>query len=164
MESLGTLAGGVAHDFNNVLAMILGNSELLKGDVHGLENRRRLEDIVAAARRGAEVVSRILVFSRPQSMTQVPVRLTQVVGDVLQLVRVSLAPGLDVRIEVAPDEACVLGDPAQLRQLLMNLMTNAAHAMEERPDGVLRIGVQTVLADPSQPYLLGSLPEGPRCG
>jgi len=161
MESLGTLAGGVAHDFNNVLAMILGNSELLKGDVHGQENRRRLEDIVAAARRGAEVVSRILVFSRPQSMTQVPVRLTQVVGDVLQLVRVSLAPGLDVRIEVDPEEACVLGDPAQLRQLLMNLMTNAAHAMEDRSDGILRIGVQTVLADPSQPYLLGSLPEGP---
>ena len=161
MESLGTLAGGVAHDFNNVLAMILGNAELLRGDVHGEEDRQRLEDIVSAARRGAEVVSRILIFSRPHSMTRIPVCLSQVVGDVLQLIRVSLPPGAEVPVEVVGAERSVLGDPAALRQMLLNLMTNAVHALEGRPTPVLRLRVETVRIDPTVPYLLGTLPEGP---
>lgn len=161
MESLGTLAGGVAHDFNNVLAMILGNAELLRADVHGMENRRRLDDIAAAARRGAEVVSRILVFSRPQATCRTPLRLSSIVGDVLQLVRVSLPPHLDFQIRISPDEPSVLGDAAQLRQLLLNLVTNAAQAMEGRPDATLTVRIECSHPDPDRQYLLGQPPVGP---
>jgi PAS domain S-box-containing protein len=161
MEALGTLAGGVAHDFNNVLAMILGNAELVRADlVPGTEPHERIGDIATAARRGAEVVARILAFSRPQAASRTPVRLSSVVDDVLRLVRVSLPHDLEIITRFDEDEPAISGDAAQLRQMILNLVTNAVQAMETPGPGVLTVEVRRAAPRIGEVLLLGSCPRG----
>ena len=134
MEALGTLAGGVAHDFNNILAAILGNAELARQDLEpGSPARESLHEISGAARRGRELVRQILAFSRQQPLTRTAVCLREVVTETSSLLRTALAPQTQLVVDVAPDVPLIRADATQLGQVLLNLGTNAIYALGGRP-------------------------------
>jgi two-component system cell cycle sensor histidine kinase/response regulator CckA len=143
IEALGTLAGGVAHDFNNVLAAILGHAETLAGELPpGSAGRDDAEQIAVAARRASGVVQQILAFARRRPPEAAPVDVARAVREELPLVRA--ATPANVKIVLRADRAgAVRADPTQLHQVLLNLCANARDAMAER-GGVLEIWVDAV--------------------
>jgi PAS domain S-box-containing protein len=133
LRALGTLAGGVAHDFNNLLACILGNADLSLADLppeHPVAENSR--EIAAAARRGADLVRRILSFSRPQTTRRDTLLLSSVVEEAATVVAKAMPPGVRFHWQAGSGEPSVHGDRTQWHQALVNLCTNAAHALEER--------------------------------
>ncbi|MCC6927406.1 MAG: PAS domain S-box protein [Gemmatimonadaceae bacterium] len=133
MEALGTLAGGVAHDFNNVLASIVGLGELVLravGDRPQVEEDVR--DLLTAAHRGRELVERILRFSRRQSVKMSPLDLGDTMAHSARLLRASLPPNVRIELTLLPMRRRMRGDATSLQQVVMNLATNSAQAM---PDG-----------------------------
>ena len=133
IQSLGTLAGGIAHDFNNALTAILGNAEvaarLLPPDHRA---QRSLGHIQQSGERAHDLVRRILTFSRREQPQRTLVKLPVVVGEALKLLRSTLPAMVEIRTRFAPDVPDVLADPTQIYQVVMNLGTNAAHAMGSR--------------------------------
>ncbi|WP_310568033.1 ATP-binding protein [Hydrogenophaga sp.] len=137
MEALGTLAGGVAHDFNNILAAILGNADLARQDLDpGSPARESLHEISSAARRGRELVRQILAFSRQQPLSRTPVCLRDVVTETTSLLRTALTPQIQLTVDVAATTPAIRADATQLGQVLLNLGTNAIHALEGRTGGI----------------------------
>lgn len=147
MEALGTLAGGVAHDFNNILAAILGNAHLARQDmVDSAPARESLHEISNAARRGRELVRQILAFSRRQPLERTAISLDTVVGETSSLLRTALTPRIQLIVHTCPDCPAVKADPTQIGQVLLNLGTNAIHALQGQP-GRIELSVQAVAAD-----------------
>lgn len=148
MEALGTLAGGIAHDFNNSLAVIIGNSELLLED---LPEASEVHDSAAEIRKAAvlakELVGRILAFSRPHEPKRVPVKLADVVGEALKLIGPMVPKGIALETNVPSDLPEIAADPGQIHQVLVNLCTNAAHAIGDSP-GRIRFEAETVVFGP----------------
>ncbi len=139
MESLGTLAGGIAHDFNNILGGILGYAQLAQLEL--LENTRMktfLSGIEKAGNRARDLVQRILAFSRQAEVEKRPVDLSVVINEALDLLRASLPATIEIRTDIHPDPGIVMADQTQIHQVLMNLCTNAFHAMKDG-GGVLEI-------------------------
>ncbi|HZO00653.1 MAG TPA: PAS domain S-box protein [Burkholderiales bacterium] len=138
LEAVGRLAGGIAHDFNNILGGILGYAEMLAENAPaGSPLRRYADNVLTGANRASGLVEQILSYSRSQRGKRMPVDLGRVVAEALELVRGSLPPGIELKVQL-PDEAVyVVGDATQLHQVTMNLCTNACHAMPS--GGVLRI-------------------------
>lgn len=133
MEALGTLAGGVAHDFNNILAAILGNADLARQDLDpGSPARQSLHEISSAARRGRELVRQILAFSRQQPLARTPVCPAAIVEETCSLLRTAVASNVQLVRTVAPGVPAILADPTRLGQVLLNLGTNAVHALQGR--------------------------------
>ncbi|MBE0623041.1 MAG: response regulator, partial [Burkholderiales bacterium] len=137
LESLGTLAGGIAHDFNNILAAIRGNVDLAVQEV-GPDHvaAASLEEIRKASARAGELVRRILAFGRPAEAQQEVVDLAAVVGEVLKLLRSTLPAGIAFRTEFAEDTPRVLADAGQIHEAIVNLTTNAAHAIGARAGSI----------------------------
>ena len=133
LESLGTLAGGIAHDFNNILAAIRGNVDLAAEDV-GPDHAaaESLEEIKKAAARASELVRRIMAFGRPKEARQQVVDLGAVVREVLKLLRSTLPAGISLKTNFAKDTPHVLADAGQIHEAIVNLTTNAAHAIGPR--------------------------------
>ncbi len=129
MEAIGTLAGGVAHDFNNVLAAIIGFTEFARNATTDPRVRADLTEALQAAERGRQIVERVLAFSRRKPLEPRPLALGELVHEVTGLLRATLPPSITIRTVMAPDAPRVLADPGSLHQVLMNLSTNAAHAM-----------------------------------
>jgi PAS domain S-box-containing protein len=148
METIGTLAGGIAHDFNNILMPILGHLELVLAAV-GPDSALRadLEPIRDAAHRGRDLAKRILTFARDTEQAFVAVDLGRVVKEAVQLLRSSIPSTIAIRAHVAPGVPAVEGDASQLHQVLMNLCTNAYHAMREG-GGTLAISLDLASPDP----------------
>ncbi len=147
LETIGTLAGGIAHDFNNILTPILGYAEMIKMAVrhdHGLSSKA--EQIIKASLRARELVQQILTFSRQIDHQTKPVYLQTIINEAAHLIRASIPSTIKLRKDI--DKSCppVLADPAQLHQVLMNLCTNAYHAMEKN-GGELRIELKQVRID-----------------
>lgn len=143
MEAIGTLAGGIAHDFNNILTAILGFSELAVTQLEeGSRARASIEKVQNAGGRARDLVKNILSFTRKSTQQRTPIRIQQLLRDVIGLMRASLPSIIEIRLGV--DEECgqILGDQNQIHQILMNLCTNAAHAMEES-GGVLHITINS---------------------
>src|ERR1700722_9403267 len=141
MEAIGRLAGGIAHDFNNILGAILGFGELAQSNLgEGSAVRHQVDQVMHAGMRGKGLVDRILAFSRSGMGERVPVQVQSVVEETLELLAASLPA--DVRLESRLDAAdlAVVGDATQFHQVVMNLCTNAVHAME-------RAGVLTVVLE-----------------
>jgi PAS domain S-box-containing protein len=132
LEAVGTLAGGVAHDFNNLLGAIIGCAELARESAESESTRRDLDELLLAAQRGRQLVRRILNFSRRQERTREIVRLENLVAETIQLLQATLPARIDIQTRHARDVPAVLADPTSIHQVIMNLATNAAHAM---PDG-----------------------------
>jgi PAS domain S-box-containing protein len=132
MEAIGTLAGGIAHDFNNLLQAILGYSELLlmkKG--HRDPDRKKLEVIRHAARDGADLVSRILTFSKKAASRARPIDLNEEVRKTYKLMRRTVSRMIDIELALADPVHVIEADPAQVEQILLNLAVNSQHAMPE---------------------------------
>jgi PAS domain S-box-containing protein len=134
MEAIGTLAGGIAHDFNNILGAILGYTELARADAADQpEVQESLAQVEKAGARARDLVRQILAFSRREEQTRRPISLREVTEEVLQLLRASFPAQVAIRSELAMDAPVVLADASQVHQVLLNLTTNALHAM--MPDG-----------------------------
>ncbi len=130
MEAIGNLAGGIAHEFNNVLSIIIGNTELAIDDLEpGHTVRENLREIKAAGGRAKEVVGQLLNFSRKMGIRRDPVNLGEVVAESLKLLKASLPANIKIEKQVSVDLDSVMADTTQLHQLLINLCNNAAHAM-----------------------------------
>jgi PAS domain S-box-containing protein len=141
MEALGTLAGGVAHDFNNALATIMGNVELARQDVgSGHAALVSLEEIAKAGRRAKDLVQQILAFGRRQKLERKPTSLALVVLESARLVRATLPAMVHLSVECEHDTPAVLADAMQINQILLNLCGNALQAVQdqERP-GVIEV-------------------------
>ncbi len=151
LEALGTLAGGIAHDFNNVLTGVIGFAEMvLERLTPGSKEHRRLELALKGAYRGRDLVKQILAFSRKGEQERKPLALARTVDEALALLRPALPSTIEI-VWKSPMEGCrVLADPVQMQQVIMNLCTNAAHAMREE-GGVLEIAISEVLVTPEGP-------------
>src|SRR5207249_2029184 len=144
IQAIGTLAGGIAHDFNNILAAILGYTELALYDVpHGSRMQRHLDEVLTAGKRARDLVQQILAFSRQRSPERQPVRLHLLISDVLRMLRASLPSTIAIHPRLPSTAGAVLADPTQLQQVLMNLCTNAEHAMRDT-GGVLSVHLDAV--------------------
>lgn len=140
MESIGTLAGGIAHDFNNILSAIIGYTELSQMEISDQNNvSDYLDKIVKAGTRAKHLVQQILTFSRQAEQESRPVPVSVVINEALKLLKASLPSTIEIRQNIV-GESLVMGDPTQVHQILMNLCTNAAHAMQEN-GGVLTVSL-----------------------
>jgi two-component system cell cycle sensor histidine kinase/response regulator CckA len=147
MEALGVLAGGIAHDFNNILGAILGYTQLAQEDLDlKSEGRDNLEQALKAGERARDLVKHILAFSRRAEQEKRPVCLTPLIKETMHLMRASLPPQIELRHRLGTEEGLVLADATQLHQVLMNLCTNAAHAMQPG-GGLLEVELEDVDLD-----------------
>jgi PAS domain S-box-containing protein len=132
MESIGTLAGGIAHDFNNILFPIMGHTEMLLADAsEDSAFRDRLNKIYAGTLRARDLVKQILTFSRQESSELKLIRLQTVVKEALQLIRSTIPSNIIIRQDLQADCGPVKANPTQIHQIVMNLTTNAYHAMQD---------------------------------
>ena len=146
MEAIGTLAGGIAHDFNNILSAVIGYTEIVLSDVaKGTSQYRNLMEVLKAGNRARDLVNQILMFSRQKEKELKPVCVSQVVVEALKLLRASLPTTIRIESNLSSNSA-VLADPTQIHQVIMNLCTNAAHAMRER-GGLLKIDLHDIIPD-----------------
>ena len=141
MESIGTLAGGIAHDFNNILGIVLGFTQLASIDSpEGSKQKINLQRAISAVRRGTELVSRMLTFSRQKEQERKSLDLVSVVDEALKLLRASIPATVEIDAKMELEDATILGDQTQIHQILINLCTNASQAMGSE-GGVLGIGL-----------------------
>ncbi|MDP2315506.1 MAG: PAS domain S-box protein [Pseudomonadota bacterium] len=147
MEAIGQLAGGVAHDFNNILAAILGNVELARADVAPTHPARvSLDEIAKAGQRARDLVRHILSFSRQQPPERRVLALRTLVEEVAGMIRATLPANVTVTVHCDPDVPCACVDETQVHQALLNLCTNAWHALEDRP-GSIELRLERVEVD-----------------
>jgi len=147
LEAIGTLAGGIAHDFNNILSSIIGYSELLLEDTEkGSIFEQNLNQIYAAGARAKDLVKQILTFSRQTESEMVPLNVKLLVKESIKLLRASLPKSIDIKQKLETD-ILVSGDPAQIHQIIMNLCTNAAQAMENSGEMTIRLQKAELDAD-----------------
>jgi PAS domain S-box-containing protein len=147
MDALGTLAGGIAHDFNNILAAISGYTELARMALTGNPAvAEHLGAVLQGVKRAADLVRQILTFSRQQPLERRVVELGPLVKETFSLLRATIPATIEFDLSLAPDAPAVLADGTQVHQILMNLGTNAWHAMKDRP-GRLGITLERVLVD-----------------
>jgi CheY-like chemotaxis protein len=158
MEAIGTLAGGIAHDFNNILSAVIGYSEIVLDKCKDDDPLKEyLQEIFNAGVRARELVKQILTFSRQAEQELQPLQVKLMVNEALKLLRASLPATIEIRRDLQSDDT-VMADPTQIHQILMNLCTNAAHAMQEN-GGILNIGLTTAELDDS---FVGRYPEAVR--
>jgi len=132
MEAIGTLAGGIAHDFNNILFPLMGFADLLKDDLSADSPlQKHVDEILRASLRAKELVKQILAFSRMGDQNIKPIKLQSLVNETLKLLRSSIPTTIDIEQDIDPACGVVLADPTQMHQIVMNLATNAYHAMED---------------------------------
>jgi len=161
MESIGTLAGGIAHDFNNILFPILAYSELT---AMGLPSdsplQHNIKQIFKSAERARDLVQQILTFARHQEKERVSIKISQILKETVILLRSSIPSTIDIRYDIKQhDQDTVLADPTQINQIIMNLSTNAAHAMEEK-GGILELGLTAEDISSTHDNLLPDLEPG----
>ncbi len=141
MEAIGTLAGGIAHDFNNILTPIIGQTQMALLDIaDDSPIRFSLQEVVQAGHRAKDLVKQILTFSRQREQRQMPLKLTPVAKEVVKLLRSTLPATIEIRQNMKAESDTIFAEPTQMHQVLMNLCTNAAHAMRET-GGVLEVGL-----------------------
>ena len=153
MEALGTLAGGIAHDFNNILGIIFGYTELARWSISdNLPVTEKLDEVLKAANRAKDLVKQILAFSRQGEIEKKPVQVSLVFEEALKMLRATIPSTIDIRSDIS-SRSTVLGDPTQIHQVLMNLCTNAVHAMRDQV-GTLEVTLVDIFLEPKlgDPY------------
>jgi PAS domain S-box-containing protein len=142
IEAIGTLAGGIAHDFNNILMAILGYAELAREDSPaGSMVRKYIDEVVKASHKAKELVKQILAFSRQTEAEHIPLRPAVIIKEVFNMLRPSLPATIDIQQDIDPEVGLIFADPTQMHQIMVNLCTNAFHAMEEK-GGILTISLK----------------------
>jgi len=144
METIGTLASGIAHDFNNILFPIVGHSEMLLEDVpEDSPIRPSLDQIYTGAMRASELVKQILTFSRQESGEMKLMKMQPIIKEALKLIRSTIPTTIDIKQNIQADCGVIKADPTQIHQVVMNLATNAYHAMEET-SGELKVSLKQI--------------------
>ncbi len=144
MEALGTLVGGIAHDFNNILGGIVGYTELALHNIKDSSTKKMLEQILKAGDRATDLVRQILSFSRVRKGEVKPICPVSITKEVLKLIRATLPSTIEIKHDINA-ESYILADAINIHQVLMNLCTNAAHAMKQ--GGLLSVSLQDVTLD-----------------
>jgi len=145
MESIGTLAGGIAHDLNNVLAPILMSADMLKELVEDKEALGILDTVQSSAQRGAELVKQVLTFARGVEGQRIELHLSHPLRDIQKVVRETFPKSIKAVFQLHPEVWPVTGDPTHLHQVLMNLVVNARDAMPK--GGILEVTTENVVLD-----------------
>ncbi len=147
LEALGALAGGIAHDFNNILFPIVGFSEMIREDLPvGDPLHEYVDEILTATERARDLINQILSFSRQAEKEITHIKPQFIVKEIMKLIRSTLPATIDIRRDIDPDCKSILADPTHIHQIVMNLATNAYHAMEDS-GGVLSVRLQNILID-----------------
>ncbi|MBC2695965.1 MAG: response regulator [Desulfobacteraceae bacterium] len=147
MEAIGTLAGGIAHDFNNILAAIMGYTELASLNSSDSDSLKSdLDEIIKASNRAKDLTKQILLFSRQTEQKQKPIKIEIIVKEVLKMMRASLPTTIEIRQNIKTGLDPILSDPTEIHRVLMNLCTNAAHAMQKK-GGVLEVTLSDIELD-----------------
>ena len=148
MEALGTLAGGIAHDFNNLLMPILINTEMALMDIKNgvLPSAESMEMVMAGANRGKELVEQIITFSRHRGESLKPVDIAPITKETIKFLRATVPATVRFQTLIEAPSPLVLANPGQIHQILMNLVNNAAHSMQEQ-GGILEISLAKVEKD-----------------
>ena len=155
MDAIGTLAGGIAHDFNNVLTAVFANVELAEDELGAAHPATAfVQEIGVAAQRASHLVRQILTFSRKQEAERKPLLLRRVVEEASMLLRSALPAGVELATEIADPSVNVVADATQLHQVLMNLGTNAWHALEGRAGRVVISQDVVTISEPDDPAQL----------
>jgi PAS domain S-box-containing protein len=147
MESIGTLAGGISHDLNNVLTPIMMSIDVLRGKVADPEGQTTLDTLESSAKRGAAIVKQVLAFGRGIEGDRSLVQLKHIVKEVVKIAGATLSKAIVVRTDVSRDLWTVSADPTQMHQVLLNLIVNARDAMAGR--GTLTIAAENISLDES---------------
>lgn len=160
IEAIGTLAGGIAHDFNNILWIINGNVELAIAEISkDSPVRCNLENIEEACCRATDLVSQILSFSPQSAQKRHPLKISSLVEESLRLLRSSIPTTIEIRKIVSTKSDFILADLTLINQVLMNLYTNAAHAMREK-GGVLEVSLVNMIIEDKEAVLHHDLTAG----
>jgi len=147
MDAIGTLAGGVAHEFNNLLAIIVGNTEIAMSEVPKHETaHQNLKEIRIACLRARDVVKQLLSFSCEAEEELKPISMVPIVEDALKLIRSSIPTTIEIRQDISAVSDTVEADLTQVNQIIINLCANAAYAMQDK-GGVLSVGLENVVLD-----------------
>ncbi|RPI55781.1 MAG: PAS domain S-box protein, partial [Deltaproteobacteria bacterium] len=147
MEAIGTLAGGIAHDFNNILTAILGYAEMVRMKLPEDSNiLSDMDQILKSGIRAKGLVQQILAFSRDHKLEQRPLQLKYIVKETLKLLGSTLPADIEIKEDIAKDVGIINADPTQMQQVIMNLCTNASHAMQEE-GGILSVSLINVELD-----------------
>ena len=154
MEAIGTLAGGIAHDFNNILTPILGYADMVRDELPpDTPQAENLTHVIRAAKRAKELVQQILAFSRQTEEDRKPVQIQLVVKEALKLLRASIPSTIQIKKHLDPNCGLVLADASQIHQIVMNLCTNAYHAML-KTDGILTVSLGNIIIPANDPLVL----------
>ena len=145
MESIGTLAGGIAHDLNNILSPILMSVEMLQLKTTDNETNRWLSMIRENADRGTELIKQVLTFARGMQGERIPVQLKHILKDLISVLKETLSKSINIKFDIANNIWTVLADPTQIHQVLMNICINARDAMSS--GGTLTINAKNVVLD-----------------
>ncbi len=144
MESLGTMAGGIAHDFNNMLSAIMGYTELTLSLLReGSREESNLKKVLSASTRAKELIQQILIFSRKSEKERNPIRLGEVASEALKLMRSTLPTTIEIYQDLNVNLDPVMANKSEIHQIIMNLCTNASHAMREK-GGVLCVTLKEI--------------------
>jgi PAS domain S-box-containing protein len=147
LETIGTLAGGIAHDFNNILTPILAYSQMAASVLEQEHPMRaNIEEVVNSANRAKELVKQILTFSRQSEQQRFPMDPAPIIKEALKLMRASIPSTIEIRQDIDTKCGAILADPSQIHQVLMNLCTNAYHAMQDH-GGVLTVALKPCTVD-----------------
>jgi CheY-like chemotaxis protein len=160
MEAIGTLAGGIAHDFNNILGAVLGYTEMARdASPAGSAIAHDLDKVLEAGRRATNLVKQILAFSRQASTERVPLKPVHLVKEALKLLRPALPSTITIKQHLDTATRAILADPTQVHQIVMNLCTNAYHAMEQT-GGILEITLKNCELSPQDLPPPSAMPAG----
>lgn len=158
MEAIGNLAGGIAHDFNNLLGVIIGYSEMTMENIAKSDpNRSNMEKVLVACQRAREMVKHILAFSRKTEKERKSVQLSEIVNESLKLLRSALPSTIEIRQDIPRLSGPILANWTEIHQVIMNLCTNAAHAMRDK-GGILNIQLREIKLDPQSIFLKNMQP------
>ncbi|MGD9733063.1 MAG: PAS domain S-box protein [Desulfamplus sp.] len=148
MEAVGVLAGGIAHDFNNILSPIMGYTQLLSEDIPKESPlRSSLDEIYAASMRAKDMVRQILTFARQEKGEVRLMKMHHIVKEALKLIRSTIPATIDIKQDIRKECGLINADPTQIHQIVMNLATNAYHAMEET-GGTMRVSLKEAELNP----------------
>jgi len=147
MEAMGTLAGGIAHDFNNIISAIMGQVELGQLQVNDVAKvKERFDGVLQAAQRAKALVQQILTFSRRSDQQKTVINISVLVKEALDLLRASLPANIVIQSHLGAKESNIMADPNQIHQVIMNLGTNAYHAMDAK-GGTLSVRLENICTD-----------------
>ncbi len=150
MESLGVMAGGIAHEFNNILTGIIGNAELsINKTVKYSDVYENVKQILKSSWRGAKLVKQILTFSRQCPDEQKTIDIEPIVKETIKLIKTAHTANIIIKCDIKKDLSCVLADPNNIHQVMLNLCTNACHAMEDK-GGLLELKLEEVSLNEKQ--------------